>query len=95
MNFLVGSEDSLSIEIPSGKSFYDFQCTIPQNCPSSYEGQHGHIRYEAKVEVVSPENAVIFTEGFTVINFMENDIRDPQMMVGVYVSFPLLVGSWL
>lgn len=83
VNFLIGSEKSLLIEIPPGKSFYDFQCTIPKNCPSSFEGQHGHIRYEAIVEIISPENAIIHSERFTVNNIAEINFRAPHLMVNI------------
>ncbi|KAL5273510.1 hypothetical protein ACFFRR_000320 [Megaselia abdita] len=83
VNFLLGSEKALSIEMPPGKSFYDFQCTIPKNCPSSFEGQHGHIRYEACLEIISPGNAIIHTEGFTVSNITENNIKAPHLMVPI------------
>lgn len=85
VNFLLGSEKSLPLEVPPGKSFYDFQCTIPKNCPSSFEGHLGHIRYEAILEIRSPGNAVIHTERFQVSNITEINIRDPQMMVSIFL----------
>ncbi|XP_026741336.1 arrestin domain-containing protein 1-like isoform X2 [Trichoplusia ni] len=36
-----------------GTHDFKFQCHIPANCPSSYEGEHGHIRYRIKVVMVT------------------------------------------
>lgn len=42
----VSGEDPV---MPVGSYEFPFSCTIPQTCPSSFEGQHGYIRYNCKV----------------------------------------------
>ncbi|CAG9130039.1 unnamed protein product [Plutella xylostella] len=48
--YLIGGEKG-EIELQPDKYSLPFQCHIPAHCPSSYEGTHGHIRYEVKVVV--------------------------------------------
>lgn len=38
-------------QIQPGKHELPFQCQIPANCPSSFEGTYGHVRYEIKIVV--------------------------------------------
>ncbi|KAJ1521956.1 hypothetical protein ONE63_002287 [Megalurothrips usitatus] len=45
--YLVGSANG-ELEIPAGEHSYPFSCQIPLSAPSSFEGEHGHIRYTAK-----------------------------------------------
>lgn len=35
--------------IDAGRHTFEFQFDIPENCPSSYEGFHGYIRYLVKI----------------------------------------------
>ncbi|GBP30310.1 Arrestin domain-containing protein 1 [Eumeta japonica] len=37
--------------LEAGDYSFDFQCPIPAHCPSSFEHEYGHIRYEIKVVV--------------------------------------------
>ena len=37
------------LSLAAGTHNYTFSCVIPGNCPSSFEGAHGHVRYEVKV----------------------------------------------
>ncbi|XP_063627196.1 arrestin domain-containing protein 17-like [Cydia splendana] len=48
--YLVGGESG-EHRIQPGKHEYPFNFPLPANCPSSFEGQHGHIRYEIKAVV--------------------------------------------
>ncbi|XP_060648707.1 arrestin domain-containing protein 17 [Drosophila nasuta] len=45
VDYFVGSEHALPQIIDAGTYRYDFSVQLPINCPSSYEGAHGHIRY--------------------------------------------------
>lgn len=83
VNYFIGSEDSLLIDIPLGRSFYDFQFTIPKTCPSSFDGEFGHITYETSVEIISPANPGKHTERFTVYNVTDVDIRAVNLMVSI------------
>ncbi|KAM8704481.1 hypothetical protein ACLKA7_009001 [Drosophila subpalustris] len=44
-DFFVGSEVAHPQLMDVGTYRYDFSVQLPQSCPSSYEGAHGHIRY--------------------------------------------------
>ncbi|XP_013140773.1 PREDICTED: arrestin domain-containing protein 2-like isoform X2 [Papilio polytes] len=48
--FLLGGESG-EYHLQPGKHELPFDCPIPGNCPSSFEGQYGHVRYEIKVVV--------------------------------------------
>ncbi|XP_068622583.1 arrestin domain-containing protein 17-like [Battus philenor] len=48
--FLVGGESG-EYHLQPGKHEFPFECPIPANCPSSFEGDHGHVRYEIKIVV--------------------------------------------
>ncbi|XP_045776137.1 arrestin domain-containing protein 17-like isoform X2 [Maniola jurtina] len=48
--YLVGGESG-EHSIGVGQHEYSFQFHLPNNCPSSFEGDYGHIRYEIKAVV--------------------------------------------
>ncbi|XP_038222088.1 arrestin domain-containing protein 17-like [Zerene cesonia] len=48
--YLVGGESG-EHELPPGDHDFPFDFTLPANCPSSFEGSAGHVRYEIKVVV--------------------------------------------
>ncbi|CAG4955552.1 unnamed protein product [Parnassius apollo] len=48
--YLLGSEDG-EYHLQPGKHELPFDCQIPANCPSSFEGSFGHVRYEIKFVV--------------------------------------------
>ncbi|KAH8360146.1 hypothetical protein KR093_011030 [Drosophila rubida] len=49
VDYFVGSEQALPQIMDAGTYRYDFSVQLPANCPSSYEGPHGHIRYELQL----------------------------------------------
>ncbi|XP_047506708.1 arrestin domain-containing protein 17-like [Pieris napi] len=48
--FLIGGERG-EVELQPGKYEFPFEFQLPGNCPSSFEGTVGHVRYEIKVVV--------------------------------------------
>ncbi|KAM7361984.1 arrestin domain-containing protein 17 [Cochliomyia hominivorax] len=70
--YLVGSEEGQNFSIDSGTHTYTFACPIPINCPSSYEGAFGHIRYMVKVTFIrSGASNRTYTKGFTVLKLLD------------------------
>ena len=70
--YLVGSEDGTNVTIDAGTHTYSFACPIPINCPSSYEGAYGHIRYMVKVIFIrSGTSNRTTTKGFTVLKLLD------------------------
>ncbi|ALC47983.1 CG18744, partial [Drosophila busckii] len=49
VDYFLGSESSLPQLLDAGCYRYDFSVQLPANCPSSYEGANGHIRYTLKL----------------------------------------------
>lgn len=52
--YLVGSASGGEIEIQSGEHKFPFQCALPQNLPSSFESDYGHVRYTVKATLDRP-----------------------------------------
>lgn len=68
----MGSEDGTNVTIDGGTHTYSFACPIPINCPSSYEGAYGHIRYMVKVIFIrSGASNRTTTKGFTVLKLLD------------------------
>lgn len=64
------------IEIPAGKQVYNFTCTLPPVLPSSFEGQHGFVRYTIKVTLDRPWKFDQETKmAFTVINALDLNLN--------------------
>ncbi|TMW47662.1 hypothetical protein DOY81_007261 [Sarcophaga bullata] len=82
-SYLMGSEHGLSKStIAAGVHNFNFACQLPQDCPSSYEGQHGHIRYTVKVGLVRPWKFDInFKRGFTVLRMTDLNFESPQIRI--------------
>ncbi|XP_075145125.1 arrestin domain-containing protein 17 [Haematobia irritans] len=78
--FLVGSEDGSTFAIEPGTHTYTFSCPIPVNCPSSFEGAYGHVRYLVKVTTIRPGSSNrTYTKGFTVLKMMDLN-REGQLL---------------
>ncbi|XP_064548454.1 arrestin domain-containing protein 17 [Drosophila montana] len=51
VDYFDGSEAALPQLMAAGAYRYDFSVQLPQSCPSSYEGAHGHIRYTLQLSL--------------------------------------------
>lgn len=70
--FLIGSDNGQDTIVEAGSHIFTFQCLIPENCPSSFEGKYGHIRYVAKVIMMnSSSKNHSYTVGFTVLKLLD------------------------
>ncbi|XP_055902060.1 arrestin domain-containing protein 2-like isoform X2 [Eupeodes corollae] len=70
--FLKGSDTGQEVIVEPGSHVFTFQCLIPENCPSSFEGKYGHIRYVAKVIMInSLSKNHAYTVGFTVLKLLD------------------------
>ncbi|XP_054746992.1 arrestin domain-containing protein 17-like [Anastrepha obliqua] len=80
--FLMGSETSQKYTIQSGIHTYNFACKLPENCPTSFEGLHGCIRYIVKVTLVIPwKFNQTYSRGFTVMKMLDLNYESPQLKV--------------
>lgn len=43
-----------TLELPAGKHSYPFTCALPPTLPSSFEGEHGHVRYTVNITLDRP-----------------------------------------
>lgn len=103
--YLVGSEsNNHDVNIDSGSHTYNFYCTIPELCPSSFESSTGYIRYVAKVVVLRSKKAdKNFSTGFTVLKKVDLNtdtsvIKGPvqaevvkMLSTGLFSKKPLLM----
>ncbi|KAL8565301.1 hypothetical protein ACOMHN_001199 [Nucella lapillus] len=55
-NLYVALESGTKRELTSGQYTYPFQFQLPSNGPTSFEGQHGYLRYWVKVIIDRPWN---------------------------------------
>ncbi|XP_061393223.1 arrestin domain-containing protein 17-like [Musca vetustissima] len=68
--------------IAVGVHTYTFACQLPYNCPSSFEGVHGHIRYTVKVVLQRPwkfDN--VYNRAFTVLRVTDLNFESPQIRI--------------
>ncbi|EDV48173.1 arrestin domain-containing protein 17 [Drosophila erecta] len=80
--FLVGSNLSSQVSIEAGIHTYNFVCLIPTECPSSFEGAHGRVRYMANVTLVRPwKFDQSYTRCFTVLKVMDLNFDSPLLRV--------------
>ncbi|XP_017487025.1 PREDICTED: arrestin domain-containing protein 17-like [Rhagoletis zephyria] len=78
--YLLGSDENQSSLIEPGIHTYTFACHLPHNCPSSFEGRYGNIRYLVKVELIRPwKFNQTFTKGFTVLKIMDLNYDSPLL----------------
>ncbi|XP_046337202.1 arrestin domain-containing protein 3-like [Haliotis rufescens] len=69
------------IHLPAGRHTFPFAFQLPPQLPSSFEGQHGHVRYTAKGIIDKPWKFDHETKRpFTVICLLDLN-RDPNAMI--------------
>ncbi|CAH1407509.1 unnamed protein product [Nezara viridula] len=51
--YIIGSESN-EVEIPAGENVYPFSTTLPPRLPTSFDGEHGHVRYTIKATLDRP-----------------------------------------
>ncbi|KAL5273514.1 hypothetical protein ACFFRR_000323 [Megaselia abdita] len=71
------------LTIGAGRHTFDFQFDIPENCPSSYEGWHGHIRYLVRIIFVRPIINQTKAVHFTVMNPLNLNNSDINLSLPV------------
>ncbi|KMZ02057.1 arrestin domain-containing protein 17 [Drosophila simulans] len=79
--YLLGSEQNNNrLTIQAGVHNYNFTCQLPYQCPSSFEGRHGCIRYIVKVLLIRPwKFDQAYTKGFTVLKMLDLNFDTPQL----------------
>ncbi|XP_014098604.3 arrestin domain-containing protein 17 [Bactrocera oleae] len=82
--YLMGSETSQNFTIQTGKHTYNFACKLPENCPTSFEGLHGCVRYIVKVTLLIPwKFNQTYTRGFTVMKMLDLNYESPQLKIPI------------
>lgn len=83
------SENQKKIILPPGKYSYPFQFQLPPNLPSSFEGQHGYIRYWVKATIEKPWSYEHVTKtAFSVISALDlNSLPDASVSLRVVSTF--------
>lgn len=68
------SEKAEPLVLEEGTHTYYFECKLPPELPSSFEGQYGQIRYLAKAymdrpsTILSKKSSVVTKKAFTVLS---------------------------
>lgn len=91
----MGSENNKhDVNIDGGKHTYNFYCTIPELCPSSFESTTGFIRYVAKVVVLKSKKAdKNFSTGFTVLKKVDLNTDTAVIKGPVHAEVVKMVSS--
>ncbi|KAH8280913.1 hypothetical protein KR054_004490 [Drosophila jambulina] len=84
--YLLGSEQNNNRHtIQAGVHNYTFACQLPYQCPSSFEGRHGCIRYIVKVLLIRPwKFDQAYTKGFTVLKMLDLNFDTPQLRLAAH-----------
>ncbi|XP_005176214.1 arrestin domain-containing protein 17 [Musca domestica] len=78
------SSSDTPVIIEPGVHSFNFACHIPTTCPSSFEGNRGHIRYIIQVDLVRPwKFDQTYTRGFTVLKIMNLNYDTPLLKMPV------------
>ncbi|XP_030374761.1 arrestin domain-containing protein 3-like [Scaptodrosophila lebanonensis] len=97
LTYLMGSDASASQRpIEPGTITYNFNCQIPDTCPSSFEGRWGRVRYEVKVTLVRPwkfDNT--FYRFFTVLRVMDLNCDSPLLRMPAHAEILKRYYCWL
>ncbi|KAL9896929.1 arrestin domain-containing protein 2-like [Glossina fuscipes fuscipes] len=84
---LQAADKSEIITIEPGIHTYNFTCRIPNNCPSSFEGAYGHIRYVIKVVVLRPwKRNQTFNKAFTVLKVLDLNYETPLVKMPINLT---------
>ncbi|EDV93351.1 arrestin domain-containing protein 17 isoform X2 [Drosophila grimshawi] len=84
--YILGSEQSTDRHIiQAGVHNYNFACQLPYQCPSSFEGRYGCIRYIVKVLLIRPwKYDQVYTHGITVLKMMDLNFETPQLRLAAH-----------
>lgn len=82
--FIITDNDAPKITLLRGTYCYPFQFQLPENIPSSFEGEYGHVRYTVKATIEKPKRFTHVTKtAFSVIGSLDlNTI--PQIDVSFF-----------
>ena len=79
--------------IGPGTFDFDFQFTLPSNCPGSFEGLSGHIKYVLRGNIFSGENSHLNYKTELPIQVCKTvDVNLPQLMLPIHRSIQKQVG---
>lgn len=70
--FIITDNDASKITLLRGTYCYPFQFQLPENIPSSFEGEYGHVRYTVKATIEKPKRFTHVTKtAFSVIGSLD------------------------
>lgn len=83
--FLARPTEEDQFTLDAGTHYFDFDCEIPENCPTSFESKHGRIRYTLEVVVSRPGKPnQTQKSAFTVLNVLDLNTFTPSVLVSFY-----------
>ncbi|KAH8304948.1 hypothetical protein KR018_011664 [Drosophila ironensis] len=93
--YLMGSSLSAEMSLEPGTRTFNFACHIPVNCPSSFEGTHGRIRYMVDVNIVQPwKYDSHFSRPFSVVQVMDLHTYESVSKIPVMAKTEKTFGVW-
>ena len=71
----------------AGEYTFDFECKLPQELPSSFEGRHGQVRYLARACIERNwKSNVVTKKAFTILNGLDlNFIPEAAVSMSAFV----------
>lgn len=85
MVFLARPTEEDQFTLDAGTHYFDFECEIPENCPTSFESKHGRIRYTLAVVVSRPgKPSQTHKSAFTVLNVLDLNTFTPSVLVSFF-----------
>jgi len=80
--FIAAEGDTISLE--AGSHSYPFKFSLPSDVPSSFEGEHGYVRYTVEAKIDLPWKCDHVTRSaFTVINNVDLNLEPIELRVNI------------
>ena len=78
--------------LPAGEHTFPFECKLPQQLPSSFEGKFGQIRYLARATIERAwKSSVVTRKAFTVLSGLDLNFIPEAAVSKSFCLFPYIL----